>query len=320
MSHSYPLDITFTSPNGAQVKLVGYDVLPDPQWRSTAFRFYWQPLTPLPKGVNLRAFFLTPDGREVDSTDQRPLIQPLWYPSDAWQIGETVVTGKLAWYLPKQWAPAVGVYEGTTWDDTARRWRISAATGTAGVFDNATWALLDGWQWDKGELEPLPAPQASPANAVFAGDGWTTQLTGVSEPERAAPGQRVPLTLQWQALGPARATTRSSSICATPPATPSPNPNSTPTWFGPQPTTAWQAGQTIWSAHSLELPANLPPGVYDLVTGWYYWETLERLAVLGPDGQPNGDSAPIGRIEVDTTAAPNPDIVCAIIPETCASQ
>ena len=115
----HPLDITFASPEGAQVKLVGYDVLPDPQWRSTAFRFYWQAVTPLPEGTTLRVFFVTPDGREVDSTDQRPLIQPLWIPPDTWPVGETIVTSKLSWYLPKQWAPAVGVFQGDTWDDPA---------------------------------------------------------------------------------------------------------------------------------------------------------------------------------------------------------
>ncbi len=60
--------------------------------------------------------------------------------------------------------------------------------------------------------------------------------------------------------------------------------------------------------------------MYDLVVGWYYWETVERLAMLGPDGQPIGDSAPIGRIEVDTTTGPQPDLVCALVPETCESQ
>ncbi len=199
----HPLDITYTGPNGAQVKLVGYDVLPDPQWRSMAFRFYWQPVTPLPEGTSLRVSFVTPDGREVESTDQRPLIQPLWFPPDTWQVGETIVTDKLDWYLPKQWAPAVGVFEGETWADPALRWRVSSADGATGVFDDANWALLDGWQWRGNRLEPMPPPQAAPASATFAGDGWTVQLTGVSERERAAPGQRVPLALEWQAQGPA---------------------------------------------------------------------------------------------------------------------
>ena len=168
----HPLDITFASPEGAQVKLVGYDVLPDPQWRSTAFRFYWQAVTPLPEGTTLRVFFVTPDGREVDSTDQRPLIQPLWIPPETWPVGETIVTSKLSWYLPKQWAPAVGVFQGDTWDDPARRWRVGDAVGATGVFDNASWAALDGWQWRGRNLEPLPPPslrRPTPPSPAMAG-------------------------------------------------------------------------------------------------------------------------------------------------------
>lgn len=315
-----PTDITFTSPGGAQVKLVGYDVWSDEQWRSTAFRFYWQALTPLPEDTTLRAFVMTPDGREVDSTDVRPLIQPLWWPTEDWPVGETIVTHKLPWYLPKQWAPAVGVYDGASWDDAARRWQVSTPTGETRLFDSNTWALLDGWQWRNNSLEPLVAPEFAPADAAFGGDGWTVQLTGLSERKRAAPGQRVPVLLQWQTQGPAPRDYTIFLHLRDAAGNTVAQSDSTPTEFGALPTTAWRSGQPVWSGHSLQLPASLPPGVYDLVVGWYYWETLERLALLGPDGQPTGDSATVGRIEVDTTAGPQPDFVCALIPETCESQ
>jgi hypothetical protein len=47
---------------------------------------------------------------------------------------------------------------------------------------------------------------------------------------------------------------------------------------------------------------------------------LERLALLDEAGLPIGDSVVIGKLEVDSTAAPRPDLACAVAPEACASQ
>lgn len=316
----HPLDLLFTGPQGEQVKLVGYDVLPDSQWRSTAFRLYWQALTPLPAGLNLRLFVVTPDGREVDSSDERPLIQPLWLPPERWQPGETVVTGKLAWFLPKQWALAAGVYQGERWDDLSVRWRLSAGDWQVPLFDNATWTTLGEWQWQRNRLQPMPAPAFAPLDETFGGDGWLVQLTGVAEPQRAAPGARIPVTLRWQSSGPSprdltvflHVRDAQGNIVA--------QDDSMPTWFGVQPTTQWRPDAAVLGAHSVLLPADLAPGVYNLVTGWYYWETLERLALLDDTGQPIDNGVVIGQLEVDSTAAPRPDLACAVAPEACESQ
>ncbi len=315
-----PLDLTFSGPDGAQVKLLGYDVLPDSQWRSTAFRLYWQALTPLPAGLNLRAFAVTPDGREVDSTDERPLIQPLWLPPERWQPGETVVTDKLAWYLPKEWALAAGVYQGDRWDDVGSRWRVSAGEPDAPLFDSGTWTTLGAWQWQRNDLQPLEPPAFTMLDHTFGGDGWLVQLTGVNEQTRAAPGSRVPVTLRWQGQGPSLRDLTVFLHVRDPQGNIVAQHDSMPTWFGVQPTSQWQPDQTVLGAHSVALPANLKPGVYDLVAGWYYWETLERLALLDGEGLPAGDGVVIGKLEVDSTAAPRPDLICAIVPEACASQ
>lgn len=317
----YPADLTFTGPDGAQVKLVGYDVLPDSQWRRTAFRLYWQALTPLPAGLKLRAFALTPDGREVDSTDERPLIQPLWLPPERWAPGVTYVTDKLPWYLPKQWALAAGVYQGEGWDDTANRWQVSAPAGAAApLFDFATWTTLSAWEWQRNRLSPLEPPSFAPLDETFGGDGWLVQLTGVNEQTRAAPGSRVPVTLRWQSPGPSLRDLTVFLHVRDAQGNLVTQDDSMPTWFGVQPTSQWQPDTTVLGAHNLPLPANLKPGVYDLVAGWYYWETLERLALLDAGGQPAGDGVVVGKLEVDSTAAPHPDLICVIEPEACASQ
>ncbi len=316
----HALDLLFTGPQGEQVKLIGYDVLPNSQWRSTAFRLYWQALTPLPEGLRLRAFVMTPDGREVDSSDERPLIQTLWLPPERWQPGQVVVTDKLAWFLPRQWALAAGVYQGERWDDVSARWRLSVSDPQTPLFDFETWTTLGAWQWQRNRLEPMPPPVFDPVEETFGGDGWLVQLTGVEEQKRAAPGARIPVTLRWQSGGPSprdltvflHVRDAQGNIVA--------QDDSMPTWFGVQPTTQWQPDEPVLGAHSVLLPADLAPGVYDLVTGWYYWETLERLALLDPAGQPIGDSVVIGKLEVDSTAAPRPDLACAVAPEACESQ
>jgi hypothetical protein len=214
---------------------------------------------------------------------------------------------------------AAGVYQGDRWDDAGSRWQVSAAED-ASLFDSATWATLGAWQWQHNSLAPLEPPPFKTLDKTFGGDGWLVQLTGVNEQTRAAPGTRVPVTLRWQSQGPSlrdltvflHVRDAQGNLVA--------QDDSMPTWFGVQPTTQWQPGQTVLGAHSVPLPANLKPGVYDLVVGWYYWETLERLALLDDAGQPVGDGVVVGQLEVDSTAAPRPDLPCAIVPEACASQ
>jgi hypothetical protein len=317
----FPLDITF----GERLKLIGYDVIPEEQFRRTGFRFYWQALAPLPEDLALRVFVVTPSGEEVDSTDQRPLMQTLWYPPADWPVGEVVVTDKLPWYLPKQWAVGAGAYQGETWDDPESRWRVADRTSqeelTTMVFEDGTWVRLNPWQWRRGRLVTPPNPPAiEPVAHTFGGDGWTVDLTGASEPARVAPGQEVPVTLRWEARSTAprdytvflHLVDGAGRIVA--------QADATPHWYGPLPTSQWPVGQAMLDAHSLALPRDLAPGVYDLVAGWYYWETQERLALLGPDGLPLSDGTVVAQLEVDTTAGAVPDLCCALVPECCASQ
>jgi hypothetical protein len=236
----HPLNLVYTGPQGEQVQLLGYDLLPDPQWRRTAIRLYWQALTPLPAGLTLRAFAMTPDGREVDSSDERPLIQTLWLPPERWQPGQVVVTDKLAWYLPKQWALAAGVYQGDAWSDLAGRWRVQAADPATTLFDAATWTTLGAWQWQHSRLQPMASPQFTALDETFGGDGWLATLSGVEEPRRAAPGSQIPITLRWQAQGPSprdltvflHVRNAQGAIVA--------QDDAMPTWFGVQPTTQWR--------------------------------------------------------------------------------
>jgi hypothetical protein len=58
---------------------------------------------------------------------------------------------------------------------------------------------------------------------------------------------------------------------------------------GFQPTSAWQPGQLVRDNYGLELPVDLLPGQYRLITGLYLPASMERLAVSTADGVPLGD-------------------------------
>jgi hypothetical protein len=58
---------------------------------------------------------------------------------------------------------------------------------------------------------------------------------------------------------------------------------------GTLPTTQWRPGQIVTDPHTIQLSAELLPGSYRLVAGWYLLATAQRLPVLDPDGTPIDD-------------------------------
>ncbi|MBN1582685.1 MAG: hypothetical protein JXA89_18385, partial [Anaerolineae bacterium] len=61
------------------------------------------------------------------------------------------------------------------------------------------------------------------------------------------------------------------------------------------PTTQWTVRTTVDDVHQLALPADLPPGEYQVSLGMYYWPTQERLPIYGP----GGDNVPDSRIVLE---------------------
>lgn len=58
---------------------------------------------------------------------------------------------------------------------------------------------------------------------------------------------------------------------------------------GTRPTSGWQPGDIVVDPHVVPLPADLPPGPYRLIAGWYLLATAQRLPVLDDDGNPIDD-------------------------------
>jgi hypothetical protein len=306
------------------LKLVGYDVLDDPKWRRTGFRFYWQVLAPLPSDATVSLRLVAPDGHAVDDTDLRPMPALIWYPPARWQPGETVVTEKAPWYLPAHWAPLLTVSAGST--------RLAPAVSAQGPLEAMT-AVSDGslrltpWARQDGRLVPdRQIPSGVPAAADFRTAKWGARLTGQRIPPVASPGGILPVALAWQSADPAPAPldyivflhlrdANGRTVA---------NADATPTWYVPYPTSRWQGTVdgpfTTWDMHSVVLPPDLAPGRYSLVTGWYDWQSGQRLPVTGPDGNTSGDEHVLGYVDVDPRAAPVPDLACLMVHESCASQ
>jgi len=316
----HELDITF----GNKIKLIGYDLLDDPKWRLTHFRFYWRTSVSLSQDMAIAIQTLTPAGKIADDTALRPMPALLWYPPSRWRVGETVVTESVPWYLPRVWAPVIGVSAG----GQPLVPQVSPGPDSDPGLISADGRLrLAAWARQGGHLVPFGGPQStSRVEARFANEDWAVRLTGYAVPPAVAPGHDLPVMLHWQAGGfdPApRAYTvflhlrdQTGKTVA--------NGDAVPTWFTPWPTSQWQGNNgtpvETWDAHTLTLPADLTPGHYDLVVGWYYWETGQRLSLVDTGGNALGDEFVLGEVVIDPAAAPPPDMCCLFASECCASQ
>jgi 4-amino-4-deoxy-L-arabinose transferase-like glycosyltransferase len=151
------------------------------------------------------------------------------------------------------------------------------------------------------ESTRVPSPD-HPVDVTFAN---AVRLLGYSlDAETAKPGDTRYLTLYWQALSPLHQdyTAFAHLLGEHNPAT------NGPLWAGHDsqpdggyyPTTAWQPGEVILDVHPIAIPADAPPGDYQLEAGLYLLATMERLPALDAAGNSLPDSAArLGMIKVE---------------------
>lgn len=262
------LDVQF----GQALRLIGLD------FQETAgfsrLTLYWQ----AGEGERLAAplrlwpyYFSLADGRVLEDTTQRPLVEALWYPPEQWKPGEVVVTRTLPWPVPEPFGVAVAVRAGDTWlPPTVRHlqppafylpsgsvWVWSRPPVQVGTFVEGAWRL---------EAPPHPVVLervAVPVNPVRAGTPYTVTLQW-----RATGPTEVPLTVFTQLLD------RSGRLVAQ---------HDGPPAEGLRPTHDWRPGEVITDQHVISLPADLPPGTYRLIVGLYDTQTGQRVPAPGPD-------------------------------------
>jgi uncharacterized membrane protein len=320
------VDLTFSSPaTSAEVgalRLLGYDLVDDDQWRLTSLRTYWQPLGLLPADLRVYPFFVAEDGTIVEDTIERQPVAMQWYPTARWAIGETVIVETLPWFLPRRWGLAVGVMQGQSWGLREHRWQISGSSAAA-TFDNSTWSMLGLYERQGDMLEPLADTMiAQPAVLLPADFAGQLELLGHDGlPESVPAGTALHLQMLWQAPQPPdldysiflHLRDEADRTMA--------QWDGQPTWYGEQPTTTWTPGTIVRSAHTLSLATDALPGRYRLVVGVYDWRTADRLPVLDHRQQPVSNELEMGMIQVrpaGPTAAPV-DLCCALFSECCVS-
>jgi hypothetical protein len=141
-----------------------------------------------------------------------------------------------------------------------------------------------------------PRPPATPLEATF---GENIRLTGVTlshieNSESGGQNSDLPVELHWQAINPTskpftaflQLLNADGQVVA--------GWDSQP-FNGLYPTNFWSPGELVVDTFALPLPAEgLPPGTYRLITGWYDFETFERLPVAG-----GGDFAELAQFSVE---------------------
>jgi hypothetical protein len=288
---------------GDELRLLGFDVLDDPRRAETSVRLYWQALKPLERHLRLYPFFVNAQGEMVENTEQRPLLTQLWYPPRLWSPGDIVVAETMPWPVGERWSLAVGVLAGSNWADWSQRVPIQNIETEQPVrrFEANTWVRLNTFERQGRSLvEIVPTDEdlqpAQPVQAIFATPNLAEQME-LRGYDVVQEDQNLNVTLYWQALAPMPVDYTVFVHLLGPDGQLVVQHDDGPWWEVAIPTSTWQPGEKLRDMHALALPTGLPSGEYRLQTGVYYWETLERLAVL-ENGAPVNNFVELGSVKL----------------------
>jgi hypothetical protein len=232
--------------------------------------FYLQARQPIQEDLNVLVRLVAPDGSDLLRSEGWPWGRPThsWVPGEIWPDGHR-------WSLPLDARP--GPY------------RVEVS-----FYSPATLELLDtpvtaGYLIVADEPSEALAPQEP--LAVFA-EGIV--LTGLEIPAgHWTPGQTVPVQLSWQATSPRRGR-YTTFVHLVGPAGLMAQHDQEP-FGGFYPTSDWLTGISVTDHSPLALPADLPPGEYQLWVGLYDSNTGQRLAWLQDGG---GDAFAAATVQV----------------------
>ncbi len=289
---AYPTNIVF----GNKLKLLGYDlVLGAHEANLPVAVLYWQALAPLEENYRLWPFFINRNGQLIEDTSERPLVSTLWYPTTAWSPDEIIITQTLPRDLGEEFTLAVGV---TTdrWADPAQRLPITTADEGLYRFEQNTWVRLNTFERAGRRVFQTVTQQPAPLTPYEARFGDAIDLNGVAVPSEAVtPGESVALNLSWQTQAPipldlttfAHLRDAQGNTVAQLDWTPQDG-------LGFLPTSAWQPDRAVIDNQQLPLPETIPSGTYQLVVGWYYAVTGDRVPLTSGEG----DVAFVGEVTV----------------------
>jgi uncharacterized membrane protein len=265
------------------VRLLGYDVTSVRQWQRVGVRLYWTRIADedgaAPGGdLRIYPFWLGPGGAVLQTADERPLVEPYWYPTERWRTGEVVVTEMLPWDIGPEFRLALAVL-----DAGGNRMPVQPAGVTNGsvvAMDGGSWLRMSAFRWVDGEVRPVDESTVlrHPLATQFGG---SIVLSGYDlESAAPEPGQDLTVWLNWARAGEAldRELTvfvhlldEAGERVALG--------DGVPGYLGSLPTTLWEPGVPRLDRHVVPLPAELASGRYSLHIGWYDPQTGERLTL-----------------------------------------
>ena len=287
---------------GEQLQLLDYAVTTSPQGEIVT-QLYWRVTQPLTTPYHFYLAYGAADGTLLHDNQFYQPVATLWYPTTMWQPGETVLVQSLPWRIERDpVAVLVGVYQGEDGWTTGQRLPLTTNPPVAlPQFEQQTVLRLGGYQWRDQRwlpIQPDPTPPAQPL-AVTIGAGLL-YLDGVSLTQRPLrAGEPLTFTLYWR-NGPVTPTFDYALFAQL--FDSAGNKVAQLDWqphdaLGPRPMTSWLAGEAIQDRQTLALPADLPPGAYQLLVGVYNWQTGERLPVVG-EATANGDTIVIATLDL----------------------
>jgi uncharacterized membrane protein len=266
------------------VRLLGYDLTSQRQWQRVGVRLYWTKTAGEAGDLRVYPFWLGPGGTVLETPDQRPLIEPYWYPTEQWRTREVVVTEMLPWDIGTEFRLAVAVL-----DANGKRLPVQILDGTdqpAYAMDGATWLRMAAFSWVDGEVRPVDEAAALP-HPLDAEFGGSITLAGYDlEPAAPAAGAELVVWLSWLRTGPALDREYTVFVHLLDEAGERvAQGDGAPGYLGALPTTLWQQGVPLLDRHAVPLPEDLAPGQYTLLIGWYDPQSGERLPLpSGEDG------------------------------------
>ncbi len=263
-----------------ELELAGYD-LPRTKLspgETLGVTLYWQAMTTPTRDFTAAVELVDEDGAVAAHTVGAPGGSS--YATTAWTPGFAVRDARTLLIAPE--VPA-GSY--------ALRVRLLDSTAPVGV------ALL-GEVTIEGRSRRMTPPQIElPLSATF---GDHVRLLGVNDLPAAPlkPGATLPLTFIWQALRTKDAPlVRSVQLLDT-----------AGVLVAQQdgvacamdcPSTSWLPNEYLVDVVTLAIPAQLPPGSYQIIAGWYDANSLQRLPALDAMGAPFADNmAPLPNVVV----------------------
>lgn len=287
------------APAGAPpaIRFLGFDLLPRRDGEPF-YALYFQALRPLDRDYAI-TLYLADERYQLRGAGELPQMTLVWFPTSRWQPGATVrvVADTFTWWSGEleEFSVALGILDGEdVWDVGARLQPIVRDSELAPrlLGEGTLWHLM---RLRAGVRRPQPRPEprarleGSLGARVDARFGKAVRLLGVHiETSRLRPGESVRLSLAWEALLDAPPASTVFVHLVGPDGVVRGQQDNPPVW-GTQPLSLWRAGDRVRDPYQIPVPADAPPGRYDLAIGLYDPTTGERLPVYGADGAPLGD-------------------------------